>query len=93
MGIESTKEISINSAIDRITEIAELVLEKDYRSIEASTYENDYNLEYFVNNDISPPLGDNILLKWTNIMLENQLDKPFYRRSMFENYNVVEGNI
>ena len=89
MGIKSTKDISINSAIYRITEIAELVLEKDYRAIEGISNEDSCSLEYFVNNDIPPPLGSNMLLKWTNKMLKNQLDKPFYRWSMFENYNIV----
>ncbi len=86
MGIQSTQNMKREHAISRIIKIVTLLKQRDYREIESITQEHDENLANFVDNwkwiDI-----DNIE-KWTNEMLSNYMDKPFFRQSMFDNYIV-----
>lgn len=84
MGIQSTRDISRQDAIDRIEKIINLVKNKNYREIENVSNETDYNVQSFVDKVI---IDDNID-NWTNKMLEDVIDCPFFRYSMFDNYNV-----
>lgn len=84
MSIQSTRTITRETAIFRINEIKSLVAEQDYKGIEATTFEPDYNICDFVNR------GAELcnLSKWTDRMPEDQIDAPFYRFSMFDNYRI-----
>ena len=84
MGIQTTIHIKRDEAIRRIHEIMMLVCDYDYRGIEQTTCECDYDVMDFVKNyeDMEASNID----KWTNKMLEDVIDKPFYRYSMFDNY-------
>lgn len=84
MGIKSTMTISRDAAICRIETIQELILLKDYRGLESTTTETSHSISVFIDEGIVP--AD--FSKWTNKMLEDQMDKPYYRHSMFDNYHV-----
>lgn len=87
VGIKSTQKINRAWAIERINEIQDMAVAKDYRGIEAATREDDTEaLETFVNS--FEPLG--CIDRWTNGMLERKLDQPFFRFSPFENYSVSD---
>ncbi len=93
MGIKSTQYITRDSCIRRIKKIDYLIFHRKYRDIEQTTSEYDYNLQDWV-NETRPLLlqeqeGD--LEDWTDEMLEDKMDEPFYRFSMFDNYLISEG--
>jgi hypothetical protein len=87
MGVQSTQTISRAQAILRIHTIVSLKLNHDYKGIENFTSDPDYSIEEFIKTDI---IDINNVNKWTNSMLAKQMDKPFYRFSMFDNYTVEE---
>jgi hypothetical protein len=84
MGIQSTREISRERAIERITEIQRLAAAHDFVGIEAVSFEPDCDIREFVANAVLVNVE-----RWTNGMLEELLDMPFYRHGMFDNYRVV----
>ena len=90
MGIKSTCYLERSVIIERIVEIDEYLINKMFRKIENTTFENDYNLEQFVKN--KEPVNATIesLEQWTDTMLTDKLDEPFYRFSMLDNYLVAE---
>lgn len=85
MSIKSTMRISRKDAINRIVEIQELVANNNFQAVESITYETECDIKEFFN---SGALFD--ISKWTNTMLGNLLDTPFFRFSMFENYMVFD---
>ena len=85
MSIKSTQEISREEAIIRIQIIVELALKRDYKELESKSFERDHSIEKFVQY-FRAPIDMPYIDKWTNRMLENVVDKPFYRKSMFDNY-------
>ena len=85
MGIKSTMDITRENAITRINKINEIVADKDYRRLEGTTSEHDHDLRDFVDNGTHPT----DISKWTNSMLEDLMDEPFYRYSMFDNYSII----
>lgn len=87
MGIKSTRDITRATAIDRIYEITSIILRKDYRELEAKTHDPDYDLKEFIDSGIQYPY---VIDKYTNRMLEDIMDCPFYRFSMFDNYCIKE---
>lgn len=88
MGIQSTAHITRQQAIDRISKIVDAVAHRDYFKVSEVTFETEYDVESFVNEEVkSIPFSAE---RWTNKMLEDQMDKPFYRFSMFDNYIVKE---
>ena len=89
MGIQSTQDVSRAEAINRIYEIDELILNKKYKDLEDTTGEHDINLESFVNSECDL-IRDKDLSNWTDTMLEDKIDEPFYRYSMFDNYAITE---
>ncbi len=99
MGIESTAYITREEAIDRIREIANLISsarlgyrvmrvdvgeEEICREIEEDSGEYDYDVQEFV--DDWEPIDTSGLENWTDEMLGDYMDKPFFRYSMFSNY-------
>lgn len=90
MGIQSTREIRRWQAIERIELIYKLAIDFDYREIEDESCEDDYDVEDFVDKfNLTQDKIDNIN-KWSNSMLEKYMDKPFFRYSMFDNYDVID---
>lgn len=87
MGVKSTRHITRSQAIDRINRILSLTKAKDYRAVESETEEDPQNLEKFVDEYSKSEL---VVDKWTNRMLENLIDKPFFRHSEFDNYIVED---
>lgn len=89
MGIRSTREISKATAIRRISAVVKMAEEKNFRAIESYSNEADHDVSLFVHNFVRPEFFD-CIEKWTNKMLEDVIDQPFYRFSMFDNYTVVD---
>jgi hypothetical protein len=87
MGIRSTKRISRAEAIERIKGINRLAETKDYRQIERSSHEDhdEEDIVKFVDS-----YKHLCIDKWTNRMLGDKMDEPFFRYSMFENYLVYD---
>ena len=88
MGIQSTRDITRQEAIDRILKIDSLLEEKDYRGMARHTLENDHCLQEFVDECGGYGHFDGYLDKWTDRMIEDKMDQPFFRHSMFDNYLV-----
>lgn len=84
MGIQSTQEISREAALLRITYIQQMVAAKDYEGIEQASFEPDCNVAEFVRTTEIQNVE-----RWTNRMLGDLIDMPFFRKSMFDNYQVV----
>lgn len=97
MGIESTREISREDTIERISSIIKLIEDADwvelYKIAEneddgfEDEYVNKYNeiyQEYHNNNKLFKSLD-----KWPNKYLEDFMDKMGVRYSMFENYMII----
>jgi hypothetical protein len=87
MSICTTEEITREAAIDRIMKINTLVLNRDYRGVEMSSFEPNEDVEMFVNNHAAMATS---IDKWTNRMLEKYMDRPFFRRDNTTNYRVVD---
>jgi hypothetical protein len=86
MGIRSTREVTREEAIYRIQRIDKLALNLEYMLIEEITNE-DRGLGDFVMEYRSDHVNIN---KYTDTMLEDIMDLPFYRYSMFDNYLVIK---
>ena len=71
----------------RILIIYNLGILLNYKEIDSKTNESDYNLESFVNHGHDVRVQN--IDQWTDKMIEDKIDEPFYRFSMFENYEVV----
>ena len=84
MGIQSTQVISRDDAIQRIAEIQRLVAAQDYQGIEQLSFEPDGDVAEFVKSAVIQTTE-----RWSDKMLENLMDTPFFRKSMFDNYTVV----
>ena len=89
MGIQTTIEISREQATARINNILVLVKGRNYKALEEITQEPDYNLQKFVDRESCPNLPIICTHHWANSMLEDKLDTPFFRFSLFENYIVT----
>lgn len=90
MGYKSTVNITRRQAIDRIIEIYWLIIQKNYKELYMACDEPDHDLEtfvkYFEKIDISN------LNNWSDKMLADFLDQPFFRFSMFDNYLIEDIN-
>lgn len=93
MGIQSTNWIPREEMINRILKIDRLLQDKDYRGIEEASYEHDYSVQEFVDNHKPQCFNKEQLGRFTDSMLEEIIDKPFFRYSMFENYLVTHDQI
>ena len=91
MGIQSTVNYERSLAIDRIKTIYSLVQDSNYKEIEKNTGENPDSLLLmnFVNEKKDSINIDN-LENYTNKMLEDIMDQPFFRSSPFDNYIVID---
>jgi len=89
MGIESTRYITREDAIDRIEYMSSLFIDKCYRQIEEEAFDPDFDVQEFVDSWV--PIDTSNLENWTDEMLGNYMDNSFFRYSMFENYLVEEG--
>lgn len=85
MSIQSTIHISREYAIERISLIHSLKQDYNYKEIQDITVE-DASVESFVDGEDIPSRKMDVIEQWTNKMLEDKMDEPFYRRSLFENY-------
>lgn len=90
MSIKSTSYVTRKTAVSRILEVDALLMQKHYRALEETTSEHEHNLENFVNS--TEPLRVTLedLERWTDTMIEDKLDEPFYRWSMFDNYFIKD---
>ena len=89
MGIESTRYITREDAIDRIKGISQLFIERNYREIEAQSYERGtdvWSLQEFADRWNPDEVAG--VENWTDEMLGDYMDNSFFRYSMFENYLV-----
>lgn len=84
MGIQSTQEISRSDAIQRITEIQRMVAARNYQGIVEASFEPDGDVVEFAKSAVIQNTE-----RWSDTMLEDLLDKPFFRKSMFDNYRVL----
>lgn len=82
MGIQSTQHVTREHAIGRIQYTQSLVENEEYKLLSENSC--DYDVQEFIDEE---HLGDiSHIHKWTDEMLADFLDKPFYRYSMFDNY-------
>lgn len=84
MSIQSTQNILRKDAIRRIRTITYVLEVMDYRELEHLTYEPYHSMREFINTKSTLDVLN--IDKWTDMMLEIVMDKPFYRYSIFENY-------
>ena len=89
MSIKSTKEVTREFAITRIKQIDSLCCGSKYRGLESVTRETEENLQKFVDGYV-PVKAPMHLNDWTNTMLGDKLDEPFFRESPFDNYLVKD---
>lgn len=86
MSIKTTQDISREDAIGRITKLVHLVGVRNYRGVSETSFEPDEDVRLFVDNlDLRCFIS---LEGWADTMLEETMDKPFFRYSMFDNYLV-----
>lgn len=88
MGIQSTNTISRQEAIERIIFIYSIIEKKNYILLETYSFEPEENLQKFV--DTTEVIDTSNLCFYTNKMLEDILDKSFFRYSMFDNYSITD---
>lgn len=89
MSMQTTREISRETAIERIVAIRNLAQSEDYVAIEKITNETEHSLQSFVQEALEGELTYlRNINKWTNKMLEEQINKPFFRFSRLDNYSV-----
>ncbi len=91
MGIQSTRDISRDDAIDRIKNVCNLITEKNYLDLKNCSFEPDYNVQKFIDSFILIEITN--IGQWTNEMLEDFLDRPYFRFSMFDNYFVGRSDL
>lgn len=83
MSIQSTQYITREQAIDRIKKIQGFKDAWNFRAIERVTFEPELDVIDFISEKC---LYLAHIENWTDGMLGDQMDCPFYRRSMFDNY-------
>lgn len=91
MGYQSTESITRDSAISRIQKIAKIINQKDYLALEENSNEENPDVDTFISilprNHLNRYLQED-LNKWTNKMLQEAYDQPYFRMSHFYNYTV-----
>lgn len=88
MGIQSTQNIVRSQAKYRILQVINLIKTKNYKELEHISFEPDVNLQEFVDSWDGKDITH--IDTWTDKMLEEMMDEPFFRYSMFENYLIRE---
>jgi len=84
MSLYSTHTVTRKHAINRIKSIQHAVLNRDHQNLDKSCFEADYTVYSFVNEHILPDISD--IDTWTNDTIQELLNQPFYRETMFDNY-------
>lgn len=97
MSIKSTQDITRQKAINRIIEISSLAKDRNFYKLEKITNESggdtsfsNFIREYNWYNSFYDYSDMDTLNKFTNATLEDIMDSPFYRFSMFENYIILK---
>jgi len=96
MSIKSTQDITRQNAINRIIEISLLLKDRNFYELEKITNESgDTSFSNFIQehnwyNSFYDYSDMNTLNKFTNATLEDIMDSPFYRFSIFENYIILK---
>lgn len=90
MGIQSTVDIRRDQAIYRIQTIVSLCIDNNAMALVGCTYEEDHNIRNFIKGVVDNRTCYNNLDDMLNCELEDILDKPYFRRTMFDNYNVID---
>ena len=82
MSIQTTRWITRENAMNRISFIYKLVQDENYGALVDSSHEDgiDFFSHKFEELDISN------MERWPDSMLEDVMDKMFYRYSLFDNY-------
>lgn len=89
MGIESTHYVTREWAIARLLAVYDVVKDKHYRRLEEITFEDEFYREteqmvkFFKETEC---FCEDDLRKWTDKMLEELIDQPYFRKSMLDNY-------
>lgn len=93
MGIQSTRYISREQVINRITETIKLIEDANWVTLYNNLDDEDYVKQDYVNiyNDLHKDYINNNKLfkevsKWPNDYLEKFMDEPGIRYTLFENY-------
>jgi hypothetical protein len=96
MSIKSTQDITRQNAINRIIEISSLAKDRNFYKLEKITNESGgHGFSNFIHehnwyNSFYDYSDMDTLNKFTNATLEDIMDSPFYRFSMFENYIILK---
>lgn len=91
MSIKSTKYVTREWAIERILLVAYHAKHYQYLELQMITSETENNLPLFVDHYIlGTQYTEELLSRWTDEMLGDLLDTPFYRESIFDNYLIRE---
>jgi len=87
MSIQTTQTMTEEVAIERITRIVCLALQKNYKAITIESFDPNYKIEDCIKEIIE--LDISCIQNWTTEMLEDVIDRPFFRLSMFDNYCII----
>jgi hypothetical protein len=87
MSIQSTQQITREEVIERLISINILALQKEYKAIEEASFEPDLQVENYI--DDLAALDITHSYKWTNKMLEAKMDEPYFKHSIFDNYQII----
>lgn len=88
MGYQSTVQISRQEAIDRIQDIHHLIVCKRYKDLVDNSFETDYSVKKYVEDYV--PIDIGLVHQWSTDMIADQMNEPYFRRSLFDNYIVYE---
>lgn len=86
MSIQSTSTISREDAIKRIKQISNFIINKNYKKLSENTLESEFGIKKFIDN--WEPIDLDRLDYWSDSMLEDYIDRPFFRHSLFDNYQI-----
>lgn len=90
MSIQTTETIPRTVAIFRIEKIAKIVQDGNWHELDECCFEPDIDaVSNFMSKDISI-LTRERLEKMSIKQLESLMDEPFFRTSMFVNYEITE---
>ena len=87
MGIKSTQDISREDAIERILKIYGLIVHGMFKTLESISFELHYDIQDYTSNISVLYLSS--IHDWTDEMLEEYIDQPYFRESMFDNYSII----
>lgn len=87
-----TKRIKRSEAIQRICQVYLLIQESEFQTLEKESYEPDLEildcLDYVENS--RELIYMEFVTKWSNSMLQNVMDLPFFRYKHDDNYIVLD---